>query len=641
MPDLVVRMLGGDFSAVTSGLGKIQAQSKANGSAIGAVGKIAGVLGTSLVGLFVTGMVGAVGAAEAAQVSQAALSTAIKATGQSVRATAGALSAAEASGRKLGFSNNDSRAALTKLEFASKDTKTAVTDLGVAENLARARHIDLGTASQMLAMAMAGSTRVLRQLGIVFSASTTHVDALKREYAHLGEKIPAAALAQAQILDKEDASKQIIALVSAKVTGQADAYRRTAAGGMAAFHAQIGDLNESLGQMVMPAVMQATSLIAALAEWMSEHATLTKVIVASLGALATGLLILAAVTWAVDVVMDANPIGLIALAILAVALSAIYTYQHFHEFRDALTNAFVPIRHAVAAVVHFVTVTIPSGFTAIIGWLRAHWPVIATVISGPFAPLVVLATNAFGARKALQGFAQDGMNAFSKTVFDFIATLPGLVIKAIGKVISSFLGGGGGGGARVNLNAAIRFAKAQMGKPYVWGGAHGSVGVYPGYDCSGFATQAASRINGYTGGITTTWYAYPASTPAKGNEPVVFGFMDFQPHNGLEEPGHMGIRLAGTWYQFGNPGHTGGSFPSLRVPAGLKGKDYAMGGVFMAPTPGRVGEAGPEAIIPLERFGRVGGRPPISITIDRFFGSERELAARIEDVLCSPAVVRG
>ena len=92
-------------------------------------------------------------------------------------------------------------------------------------------------------------------------------------------------------------------------------------------------------------------------------------------------------------------------------------------------------------------------------------------------------------------------------------------------------------------------------------------------DCSEFATGMAQKF-GYKGPISWTGpgpgSAWDNSRPAKGSELVVFGF------RGMSSAGsqrHMGIRIGGTWYDFGGSGlDTGDSrWDSIRVPVGTEG----------------------------------------------------------------------
>lgn len=140
-------------------------------------------------------------------------------------------------------------------------------------------------------------------------------------------------------------------------------------------------------------------------------------------------------------------------------------------------------------------------------------------------------------------------------------------LRATGGVV----GGDGAGFQRGGvIDSALGFARAQVGEPYVWGAGH-TFGDSRGWDCSGFASNVAARVPGYTGGIGTTMSLFPRSSPAKGNEPVVFGFRGMGSNDPRRQ--HMGIRIGGTWFAAGSGGvKTGDSrWEALRIPPGLEG----------------------------------------------------------------------
>jgi hypothetical protein len=88
-------------------------------------------------------------------------------------------------------------------------------------------------------------------------------------------------------------------------------------------------------------------------------------------------------------------------------------------------------------------------------------------------------------------------------------------------------------------------------------------------DCSEFATGLAKAF-GYKGPVTWTGGAVDNSSPARGDEVIVWGF------RGMNRPPryqHMGIRVDGTWYDFGGSGLDVGDsrWDFLRVPKGLEG----------------------------------------------------------------------
>jgi hypothetical protein len=47
---------------------------------------------------------------------------------------------------------------------------------------------------------------------------------------------------------------------------------------------------------------------------------------------------------------------------------------------------------------------------------------------------------------------------------------------------------------------------------------------------------------------------------------------------------------------------------------------FAEGGIVMGPMVGLVGEAGPEAIIPLDRMGKMGGGQTVNVTVNTVAG---------------------
>ena len=79
-------------------------------------------------------------AALEAQVSQTRLEQAFKATHVSMRAYADQIDKAEASSRKLGFTDTDTRNAIGSLMIATQDYTKAQKDLGVAQDIAAVDH---------------------------------------------------------------------------------------------------------------------------------------------------------------------------------------------------------------------------------------------------------------------------------------------------------------------------------------------------------------------------------------------------------------------------------------------------------------------------------------------------------------------
>lgn len=144
--------------------------------------------------------------------------------------------------------------------------------------------------------------------------------------------------------------------------------------------------------------------------------------------------------------------------------------------------------------------------------------------------------------------------------------------KTVGSAAETAIKNAFGAAKKYNLDgisSSLTWARGVMGRPYVWGGGHGGWNYnLAGYDCSGFASHAAKKAGSSIGAPGTTMSLFPASAAGRG--PVMFGFRGMGSNDPRRQ--HMGAKILSTWYQFGNPGHSGGGdgqWDSLRVPPGL------------------------------------------------------------------------
>jgi RNAse (barnase) inhibitor barstar len=303
--------------------------------------------------------IGAVAGAEMVAAGKAAMEyqttlTKLQTTYSNVGMAAGdakeGLDAVEATTRRTGQSTEDASAAYNSLVLATKNSKTAMTDLKLAEDLAAFSGTSVSDAADTIIKAQEGQTRGLKALGI----ATTDVNGK--------------ALDQAQIMQN----------LTDAVHGQADAYGNTAAGQMARFHEGLGQLQVSIGQALMPVIQQVTGFLGRMADVMNQHQEIVKILVPLIGGLAaaivavqTAVKIWTAVQTALDVVLNANPIGLIVAAIAALVAGVILAYQHIGWFHDAVQAVW----NVIKSFVDFIT---------------AHWKLMVDIILGP---LGILLTN--------------------------------------------------------------------------------------------------------------------------------------------------------------------------------------------------------------------------------------------------------
>lgn len=343
------------------------------------VSHTAGVAGLALAGGLAVGLEKSVHAAMDAQVSQSRLEQAFKSAHLSAQRYEPSIVQVEKKSRLLGFTNEEVRTSLGSLITATGNYTQAQKRLAVAEDLARYKHVSLETATKALTMASAGSTRFLKQLGILTPTVTSAYDAFTQAHVKLITKMDAAGHATqrlvrdtvflgseqgiaeahaAKLKDKQDTIAKAMEIVTQKVHDQAQAYSDTAAGQMAQFRAQMENIQVQIGTALIPIFTKAAAALASLTAFFSEHHKVTKILIIATGALTAALLITSAagklfestlvsrvipamyrwlfVTEAEDAALLANPIGAVIVALGALAAALIVLQLKYHAVTTAV-----------------------------------------------------------------------------------------------------------------------------------------------------------------------------------------------------------------------------------------------------------------------------------------------------------------
>ncbi|MGZ4663586.1 MAG: hypothetical protein ACXV5Q_00670 [Frankiaceae bacterium] len=103
----------------------------------------------------------------------------------------------------------------------------------------------------------------------------------------------------------------------------------------------------------------------------------------------------AAVQAELNIVLDANPIGVIIVALAALAAGIIYAYTHSETFRKVVKTALDAVKTAAEFVFNF---------------FKDHWPLLLGILTGPFGLAIGL---------IIQNF--DAVKRVAKTVLRFVA----------------------------------------------------------------------------------------------------------------------------------------------------------------------------------------------------------------------------
>lgn len=491
---LVVEIVG-DPSGLSAALGKASATANSFGSRIAHVGESVASVGKHMV-LF--GGIVAAGAGELgkqfveagmqAQEQTGKLDVAMRNAGPAADGLKSKVDALEASGRRLGFTNADTRESITELVQAGDNATKTTKDLALAQDYARIKNISLASAATAVVKVHQGLLRPLKELGISLPSLTDHMKALTD--AHKKSKAPITATEKALAFqqDKEETGARAIALMTQKLKGQAKEFANSAAGGMQSFSAQIGNIKERLGTSLLPLVSKLTSFLASLADKFSSLSPHMQKIVAlsAAGAFAFGVIVIAlgSVLTAIGEVsqafmlLAANPIVLVIVGIAALAAAIAAAVIWPDKLRSVLEHMGLSAQQAGAIVggLQKVFEVVKTASEALLSAVRANWPQIEAIIKGVIDIVRTVITDAVSVVMGIWSRFHSQIKTIALAAWNYIkATIQNALqaIRGIVDIIGGLLHGDWSRvwqgikevlGAAVNqLMALMRYAGSVLG----------------------------------------------------------------------------------------------------------------------------------------------------------------------------------
>jgi phage-related protein len=178
-------------------------------------------------------------------------------------------------------------------------------------------------------------------------------------------------------------------------------------------------------------------------------------IIPAIVALVAVIKIWTAVQWLLNAAMDANPIGLIVIAIAALVAGILYAWKHFEWFRVSVLAVWNALKTAVMAVFNFIKDhwqlilaiilgplgiviglvikywrqiydAVASAVTATINFVKNHWQLVLAIVLGPLGIMVGLVIKYWSQIK-------NGITTVVMAIYNFIKSY----IKAIFDVWTS------------------------------------------------------------------------------------------------------------------------------------------------------------------------------------------------------------
>ena len=357
--------------------------------------------------------------------------------------------------------------------------------VGLAADMASFNNASPEDTLLALRAGLAGETEPLRRFGVFLNQARIEEEALA-----LGISDGTTQLTAAQ---KAQATYAVILKDTADTQGDFGRTSESLANQQRIIRAQFEDAAAQLGTSLIPLFSKFAKGVSEATMFMREHETATKVLFGVLGVLggtivlvnagmkihntmltlgkvANALFTRSAVAKtaaeeaqtvatvaatrahrALNLTLLANPIALTVAALAALGVVLVVAWRRSETFRNVVKAVFETVGAAVAGFAIFFTKTLPGAFTKVINWTKANWPKIATVIAGPFAPIVALATDAFGVRtklinalKAIPSAALEIAKDIGKKIVDGIVGgitgLPGRLKGAVEGGLRSALG---------------------------------------------------------------------------------------------------------------------------------------------------------------------------------------------------------
>jgi hypothetical protein len=89
---------------------------------------------------------------------------------------------------------------------------------------------------------------------------------------------------------------------------------------------------------------------------------------------------------AFNVIMDANPIVLVALAVAGLVAGVVLAYIHFKAFRDIVNDVGRAIKAAFLDALH----AVERAVSDVVSWVKGHWQLLLAILLGPIALAALL-----------------------------------------------------------------------------------------------------------------------------------------------------------------------------------------------------------------------------------------------------------
>ncbi len=501
-------------------------------------------------------------------------------------------------GKSSGVIDNFSKVAAKQAGLSMSQLNTLVVPLGAGLRNAgfsadAAAKSSVNLAKRAADMASVMNTSVPEALEAIQSGLRGEADPLEKFGVGLNEaavnaKAVSMGLAETTAAVSPNAKAQArLALIMEQTNKYAGDFAKTS-GSMAnkarINAAEAANLRATLGSGLLPVMTTLQGIVAAVTGIMSRHTTTVKAVTIAVTGLAAAVVVInlamkttAALTAAASAVkavfvtttatataatgaqtvaqtglnaaMRANVLGIVVTALALVAAGLVVAYNKSSTFRSIVQTSFAVVSKAAGALRDAIGWVIDKA-KALYAW--GGWKILAAVIGGP---LVLIATNAGSVRDAVGWILDKAKALYSWGGWGAIDNVISAPLKVAGKAANA-------------VADAVGWVLGKAKDVYSWSG-WGAIG---GVIAAPFRA-AISAVQAVLGAINSVISAAQRAINLVGKIK--------KPFSGGTDPSKS-VVIPGTTTRWGKS-----------VPRG------ATGGIVTRPTLALIGEAGPEAVVPL------------------------------------------
>lgn len=240
-----------------------------------------------------------------------------------------------------GIADTEYRVAMENLTRGTKDVSKSLKDMSLVMDISKATQTDSATVADALAKAYQGNMKGLK--------------ALSPEMA--------------QMITDGASMNDVMKVLGDTYGGTVAANAGTAAGQMEIFKNSVGEAKENIGAALLPALEKVMPVLIAFGKWAQDHTTAFIIIAGLIGGIAIAVLavnaalkvydaiqaITNALTAIWNVLLDANPVVLIVIGIVALIAVMVLLYNHFEIVRKVVDTLFSLMKIEVGFIIDIFT----------------------------------------------------------------------------------------------------------------------------------------------------------------------------------------------------------------------------------------------------------------------------------------------